>query len=47
MRRYNFDFQEAMNGLQAVETYKRAGGQFDYVLMGTRVFIPRYYFFFF
>ncbi|KAF9639018.1 hypothetical protein BFW01_g9915 [Lasiodiplodia theobromae] len=33
MRRYNFDFQEAMNGLQAVETYKRAGGQFDYVLM--------------
>ncbi|KAL1634619.1 hypothetical protein SLS58_010614 [Diplodia intermedia] len=33
MRRYNFDYQEAMNGLQAVETYKRDGGHFDYVLM--------------
>ncbi|KAL1628296.1 hypothetical protein SLS54_001869 [Diplodia seriata] len=33
MRRYNFDYQEAMNGLQAVEAYKRDGGHFDYVLM--------------
>ncbi|GME25092.1 GAF domain-containing protein [Neofusicoccum parvum] len=33
MRRYNFDYGEAMNGLQAVETYQQAKGEFDYVLM--------------
>lgn len=34
MRRYNFYHEEAMNGLEAVERYKQANGQFDYVLMG-------------
>lgn len=34
MKKYRFAYSEAMNGLEAVETYKREEGRFDYIMMG-------------
>ncbi|KAK8241321.1 hypothetical protein IWZ00DRAFT_65617 [Phyllosticta capitalensis] len=33
MKKYRFAYLEAMNGLEAVETYKREEGRFDYIMM--------------
>ncbi|KAK7517748.1 uncharacterized protein IWZ02DRAFT_416709 [Phyllosticta citriasiana] len=33
MKKYRFAYSEATNGLEAVETYKRDDGRFDYILM--------------
>ncbi|KAF2143384.1 uncharacterized protein K452DRAFT_317537 [Aplosporella prunicola CBS 121167] len=34
MKKHNFAYQKATNGLQAVESYEAANGEFDYVPMG-------------
>lgn len=39
MRKNKFHYAEALNGLEALNTYKAAAGAFDFVLMGTSLLL--------